>query len=91
MDNLTKRKILNISLPNRLYAEVEKLAKRETKTKAEFAREILRQYIESQRRWREIRKWGRATTKELGIKSERDVERIIDESETEYKKEISSK
>ena len=91
MSTQTKRKILNISLPNQLYAEVEKLAKRETKTKAEFTREVLRQYIESQRRWREIRKWGRATAKKLGIKSERDIERIIDEFEAEYEKEISSK
>jgi len=57
------------------------LAKRKTKTKDEFTREILRQYSESQRRWREIRKWGRATAKKLGIKSERDIERIIEESE----------
>ena len=87
----TKRKILNIPLPAKLYREVTGMAKKEAKTKAEFVREMIRQYIESQRRWKEIRKWGRATAKKLGIKSERDVERIIDRSEAEYEKEISSK
>ena len=91
MTTKIQRKILNISLPNQLYAEVEKLAKKETKSKSEFTREILRRYIESQRRWQEIRKWGKATAKKLKIKTGRDVERIIDETEAEYEKEISPK
>jgi len=74
-----KRKILNISLPAKLYFEVEKLAKKESKTKAELSRELLRQYIDEEKRWSEIRALGRATAKEFGIKNEDDVERIIDE------------
>jgi len=87
----TKRKILNIPLPTELYREVDVIAKKQAKTKAEFAREVLREYIESDKRWRQIRKWGRETAQRLKIKDERDVERIVDETEAEYEKEISSK
>ena len=91
MTSETKRKILNISLPAGLYSEVEELARRQTKTKGEFAREVLRQYIEADRRWSQIKKWGQETAQRLGINDERDVERIIDECEEEYEREISSK
>ena len=46
MTSETKRKILNISLPAGLYSEVEGLARRQVKAKGEFAREVLRQYID---------------------------------------------
>ena len=74
-----QRKILNISLPSQLYVDVEKMARTETKTKAEFARNILKQYIESQKRWKEIRSWGKDTVQKLKIKNEKDIEMIIDQ------------
>lgn len=75
----TKRKILNIPLPTPLYFEVEKLAEKEAKTKAEFARDVLRRYLEEKKRWAEIRRWGKATAKKFAIKNEDDIERIVDE------------
>jgi metal-responsive CopG/Arc/MetJ family transcriptional regulator len=91
MPNQTKRRILNISLPSELYNDVEELAKRQAKTKGEFAREVLRQYIEGDKRWRQIRKWGEETAYRLGIKDERDVERIIDEYREESERELPLK
>jgi metal-responsive CopG/Arc/MetJ family transcriptional regulator len=87
MPNQTKRRILNISLPPELYSEVEELAKRQAKTKGEFTREVLRQYVEGDKRWGRIRKWGEETAQRLGIKDERDVERIIDEYRQESERE----
>ena len=51
-----KRKTLNISMPPGLYREVEKLAKEQAKAKGEFVREVIRQYVETHRRWKQIRK-----------------------------------
>jgi len=85
MINKTKRKILNISMSSELFNEVEKLAKEQTKAKGEFVREVIRQYIESDRRWKQIRKWGEETAKKLGIKNEMAIENIVEE----YRKEIS--
>lgn len=74
-----QRKILNISLPFNLYCDVERSAQAEDKTKAELAREALREYIEDRRRWRQIRKWGKETARKFNIKNEDDIERIVDE------------
>ena len=46
---------------------------------------MIRQYIESDRRWKQIRKWGEETAKKLGIKNEMAIENIVEE----YRKEIS--
>lgn len=75
----TKRKILNIPLPAKLFWEVEKVAQEESKTKAEFARDVLRQYLKKEKEWAEIFKLGERTAKKFGIKTEDDVERIVDE------------
>jgi metal-responsive CopG/Arc/MetJ family transcriptional regulator len=78
-----KRKVLNISLPPELYKEVERLAKEQTKAKGEFAREVLRQYVETDKRWKQIRQWGEESARTLKIKSERELEEIIEQ----YRKE----
>ena len=85
MINKTKRKILNISMSSELFNEVEKLAKEQAKAKGEFVREVIRQYIESDRRWKQIRRWGEETVQKLGIKNEMAIENIVEE----YRKDIS--
>ena len=79
MTGREKRKILNISLPPGLYREVEELAKEQAKAKGEFVREVLRQYVEVDRRLKQIRKWGEESAKRLKIKGEREVENIIEQ------------
>jgi len=74
-----KRKILNISLPPGLYREVERLAKEQAKAKGEFVREVIRQYVETDRRWKRIREWGEDSAKRLKIKGEREVESVIEQ------------
>ncbi|HUU42066.1 MAG TPA: ribbon-helix-helix protein, CopG family [Desulfatiglandales bacterium] len=77
MINKTKRKVLNISLSPELYNEVENLAKEEAKAKGEFVREVIRQYITRDRRWKQLRKWGEETVKRLGIEDENEIEDIV--------------
>jgi metal-responsive CopG/Arc/MetJ family transcriptional regulator len=71
------RKILNISIPLDLYWEIEEMAKKEYKTKGEFAREAIRQFIDKNKRWEEIREWGREAAERFGVESEEDVEKLI--------------
>ncbi len=73
------RKILNISLPLSLYREVAAQAEKEFRTKGEFAREALRQYLEHSKRWESIRNLGQETAQQFQISSEEEVERIIHE------------
>lgn len=73
------RKILNISLPLSLYREVAAQAEKEFRTKGEFAREALRQYLEHSKRWESIRNLGQETAEQFQISSEEEVERIVHE------------
>ena len=83
MENITKRKILNISLPPELYREVEKLSREQAKAKGEFVREVIRQYVATDKRWKKIRKWGEESARKIIVKNQRDVEEIIEQ----YRKE----
>ena len=58
--------------------EMEKLAREEGMTKSELFREALRQYIRK-KKWDKIREYGMQKAIELGIESEEDIEKLIDE------------
>jgi ribosomal protein L32E len=66
-----------------VYKEVERLAKEQAKAKGEFAREVLRQYVETDKRWRQIWKWGMESAKRLQLQAESQVEEVIEQ----YRKE----
>lgn len=74
-----KTKIVNLSLPNKTYEQVEKLADRMEVSKSEILREALKQYVASEKRWQQIRRWGEETAKRLDIRDEDDVDRMIHE------------
>ena len=73
-----KYKVVNISMPEEFFQEVEELAKEENRTRSELYREALRQYIEN-RRWQKLQKETAKRAEEIGITSEVDVERIVAE------------
>jgi CopG family transcriptional regulator/antitoxin EndoAI len=70
-------KVTTLSLPPKMVAEANKIAKEENRTKSELFREALRLYIEM-RRWQKIRKWGEKTVLEKDIK-EKDVDDLIND------------
>jgi len=74
-------KTLTVSLPPRIYDEVERLAKQENKTKSELFRDMVRVYEDflDERRWRRLRRTGTDSARRLGLESEEDIERLIHE------------
>lgn len=84
-------KVVNLSLPADVFAEVDRMAKEERKPRSEILREALKRYVASEKRWQQIRKWGEQTAEKYGIKDEDDVERIVDECREEYEREHFSK
>lgn len=84
-------KVVNLSLPADVFAEVDRMAKEEGKPRSEILREALKRYVASEKRWQQIRKWGEQTAEKYGIKDEDDVERIVDECREEYEREHFSK
>jgi predicted transcriptional regulator len=61
---------VNISFQKRLLAEIDREAKRESRSRSELLREAARLYVERQRKWEDIFRIGDALTREQGITPE---------------------
>ncbi|MHB1390012.1 MAG: ribbon-helix-helix protein, CopG family [Thermoleophilia bacterium] len=74
-------KVMTISLPPETASLVDRLANAEKKNKSQLIREAIDFYDEmrAEKEWQELRALGRATAKKFGIKSDKDIERIIHE------------
>ena len=71
-------KLISISIMPDFLREVEKVAKEENRTKSELIREALRRYIED-REWEKLTRYARIKSAENGIKTEEDIQRVVDE------------
>lgn len=69
---------LNISLPKALVKEADRVARRQATSRSELIRQSLRAYIQRVRAWEQAMAYGREKAKELGIKNEEDVYRMLD-------------
>lgn len=69
---------VTITVPFSLLQAADKIAKKEGRTRSELFREALRAYF-WKRRWEDIQIYGAKKAKEHGIKTDEDIERIIDE------------
>ena len=63
---------VNISFQENLLADIDRLAKKERRSRSELLREAARLYIERKNRWNKIFAMGEAVTREKGL-SEEDV------------------
>lgn len=69
--------MFNIALPKLLVDRIDDVAKREYRNRSEFIREAVRVYLEDRNEWDELFAFGSAQAKKLGIKSEKDADRIV--------------
>lgn len=67
-----------ISLPPAMERDAEQVAKRERRTKSELIREALRLYLAS-RQWKAFQQKAALRARQKGIRTEADVENLIDE------------
>lgn len=72
MGNLT----VNISFQDRLLAEIDAEAKRESRTRSELLREAARLYVRRQKQWERLFALGDELSKRLSL-TEKDVAREI--------------
>jgi CopG family transcriptional regulator / antitoxin EndoAI len=63
---------VSISFPEHLVAEIDKLAKKERRSRSELVREAVRLYFEQRDRWNKIFAMGKATARSKGL-SKRDI------------------
>lgn len=67
----------NIALPKSLVKKADELAKKEYRNRSELIREALRVYLQDKDEWQKIYAAGERAMKEMGIKSEEDVDKIV--------------
>lgn len=77
---MRESKVVTISLPPQLYKRTLKLAKAKGMTRSELFREALRRYQAEEQEWQALLAYGRRKAAEASIQTEKDVERLIDES-----------
>ena len=73
----------NLSLPDGLQTEIEKVARAQERTVNEVLAEAVNRYIREEQ-WQSLKSYGRQKARERGIK-ENDVLRLIAESRREHK------
>jgi CopG family transcriptional regulator/antitoxin EndoAI len=69
---------VNISFKEDLLAEIDRIARRESRSRSELIREAARSYIDRKKRWERIFVFGNKQAKKLGLK-EGDVSSAIRE------------
>ncbi|MEK7092194.1 MAG: ribbon-helix-helix domain-containing protein [Patescibacteria group bacterium] len=68
---------LNIALPRDLVKKVDERARKEYKNRSELMREALRIYLTERAQWEDLLEYGKKIGKKVGIKSEKDVDKIV--------------
>jgi len=72
-------KTISISLPLKIVREFDNMAKRSKTTRNNVLKEALNLYLENDRLWEQIYKWGEESAKKLGISDEDDIDKLIHE------------
>ena len=67
----------NIALPKALVRAVDRQAQKEYKNRSELIRDLLQKHLERKEKWENIFAYGKRKAKEMGIKSEKDIDRIV--------------
>ena len=75
-------KLISFSIMPDFFKEVEKAAREENRTKSELIREALRRYLED-REWEKLTRYARKKSAETGIRTEEEIQRVVDESRGE--------
>lgn len=73
-------KTTTISLPPKVYSDMDRLARDKGMTRSELLRDALRRYQKDEEGWQELLAYSRGKAAKTGIRTEQDVERLMDES-----------
>lgn len=71
--------MVTFTVPEPLLYSFDQVMQKQSKTRSEYLRETMRQAIQADKEWEQVFAYGRKQAQKLGIKSEEDVQRLIDE------------
>jgi metal-responsive CopG/Arc/MetJ family transcriptional regulator len=69
----------NIALPSDLVTRMDKVAINEYRNRSELIREAVRVYLEDKLDWEDIFEFGGEAAEKAGIRSEKDVNKVVKE------------
>ncbi|MBI2267846.1 MAG: ribbon-helix-helix protein, CopG family [Candidatus Blackburnbacteria bacterium] len=82
---------INLSLPKELLERVDEMARRESRSRSELLRGSLRAYLAELSQWDQIFAYGEKKAKQLGVKNEEDVYRIVEGFREEERARVKKK
>lgn len=71
--------MVTFTVPEPLLYSFDKVMQKQSKTRSEYLRETMRQAIQADKEWEQLFVNGRKYAKKLGIKTEEDVQKLIDD------------
>ena len=72
-------RIINMSLEESLYKDVDRLARESGVSRSQVLREALQHYVAAETRWKEVLAVGEESARRSGVTSDSDVERLVHE------------
>lgn len=75
----------NLSMPAQLLKLIDKQAKKEHRTRSEFFRDVAREYVLREQKWKSLQRYGAAQARKMGVRTEEDVYRMIQEFRKEQR------
>lgn len=73
-----KAKTINISIPEKLLANIDRKAKDEYRSRSELMREAALYYLQTKNNWAVLEQDLSAKADKLGIRNEDDIENMVD-------------
>lgn len=73
-----KAKIINISLPDQVLKQIDRKAEEEYRSRSELLKEAAMFYIQTKDNWSVLQNDLTARASKMGIKSEDDIEKMVD-------------
>lgn len=71
--------LVTFTVPTTLLSDFDRVVRMQAKTRSESIREYMRKAILEEKEWNQVFSYGRRQAKKMGIKTEDDVQRLIDE------------
>ena len=72
-------KTINVSVSEQIVRELNRLAKRQRRTRSSLLRDAILEYMQQRVSWEDLQADASERARRLGISTEEDVERLVDE------------
>lgn len=72
-------KTINLSVSDQLLKELDRLAKRESRTRSSLLRDAILEYMQKHITWEDLQADAAERARKLGVSTEEDVERLVDQ------------